>query len=150
MGGRKNERSLLWRYISYIIVSSTVSAAIIIIVEVSTNRNKFDSAGALCAYHPSDEYREGEQLPIHVIIRFANYLIWLFIQLILIAIILVLYFLTTKQCCTSSTSRNFQVSVILIATADLRIIDLITLLILGIPLHMSLYQKFIYIQSCYV
>ena len=136
MGGRKNERSLLWRYISFIIVASTVSATIIIIVEVSTNRNKFDSTGAQCAYHPSDEYREGEQLPIDAILRFANYLIWLFLQLVLIAIILVLYFLTTKQCCAISlTSRNFRVSVILIATADLRIIVLITLLILAIPLH---------------
>ena len=131
MGGRTNERSLLWRYISFIILSSTICAAIIIIVEVST-----DSADIQCGNRFSDYYREAEQLPIHVIIRFANYLFWLFVQLILIAIILVLYFLTTKQCCaTSSTSRNFRVSVILIATADLRISVLITLLILDIPKH---------------
>ena len=131
MGGWTNERSLLWRYISFIIVSSTVSSAIIIIVEVST-----DSADIQCGNRFSDYYREAEQLPIHVIIRFANYLIWLFVQLILIAIILVLYFLATKQCCvTSSTSRNFRVSVTLIATADLRVSILITLLILDIPKH---------------
>ena len=127
-----NERSLLWRYIALIIVSSTVSATIIIIVEVST-----DSADDIpCGNRISDYYKEAEKLPTHVIIRFANFLIWVFVQLILIAIILVLYFLTTKQCCaTSSTSRNFRVSVILIATADLRISVLITLLILDIPKH---------------
>ena len=129
MGGQKNERSLLWRYISFIIVSSIICAAIIIIYEVST-----DSADIQCGERLRDYYREVEQLPIDVIIRFANYLIWLFVQLILIAIILVLYFLTTKQCCaTSSTSRNFRVSIILIAIADLRAITLITFLILGIP-----------------
>ena len=133
MGGRKNERSLLWRYIAFIIVSSTICAAIIIIVQANT-----DSANMQCGDHFSDYYREAEQLPIHVIIRFATYLIWLFVQLILIAIILVLYFLTTKQCCaTSSTSRNFRVSVILIATVDLRIIVLITILVLDIPQHIT-------------
>ena len=109
MGGRKNERSVLWRYISFIIVASIVSTAMVIItVEAATNENKFDSTSIQCAYHPSDYYGEGEQLPIDAIIRFANLLIWLLIQLVLIAIILVLYFLTTKQCCaTSSTSRKF-------------------------------------------
>ena len=131
MGGWMNERSLLWRYISFIILSSTVSAAIIIIVEVST-----DSADIQCGNRVSDYYKEAEQLPIHVIIRFANFLIWLFVQLVLITIVLVLYFLTTKKCCaTSLTSRNFRVSVILIATADLRVSVAITLLILDIPKH---------------
>ena len=146
MGGRKNERSLLWRYISLIIVSPTICAALIIIVQANT-----DSADIQCGGRFSDYFREAEQLPIHVIIRFASYLIWLFIQLVLIAIILVLYFLTTKQCCAiSSTSRNFRVSVILIATADLRIIVLITLLILAIPLHITLYTTlaFISVEQC--
>ena len=136
LGGWKNERSLLCRYISIITVASTISAAIVITVEATTNRNTFDSADKQCAYYFSNYDEEGEQLPIGIILRFANYLIWLFIQLLLVAIILVLYFLTTKQCCAkSSTSRDFRVSIILIATADMNAVITITLLMLGIPKH---------------
>ena len=130
----KNERSLLCRYISFITVASTISAAIVITVEATTNRNTFDLADRQYAYYFRNYYEEGERLPIGVILRFANYLIWLFIQLLLVAIILVLYFLTTKQCCAkSSISRDFRVSIILIATADLNAVITITLLMLDIP-----------------
>ena len=139
VGEWKNERSLLCRYITFIIVASTASATVIITAYVITHRNMFDSEDRQCAYYFNTLYTEGGQLPIALILIFAFYSTWLFTLLIFVAIILVLYFLTTKKCCaTSSTSRDLRVSVILIATADLSAIISIILVIL----HVSRYIVF--------
>ena len=133
VGEWKNERSLLYRYITFIIVSSTVSATVIITANVINYRDIIDSADRQCAYYFNTLYIEGGQLPVSTFLTFAIYSTWLFTQLIFVAIILVLYFLTTKKCCAmSSASRDLRVSVILIATADLSAIISIILLILRI------------------
>ena len=134
LGGEKNKRSLLCKYFSIIIVASTVSNAIVITVDATTNRNAFDTADRRCLYI-FDEFDQKERT-LSVISQIATLLIWLFMQVILVTIIFVLYILTTKQCCaTSSTSRDMRVSVILIATADLNLIVFIALLLSHTSIH---------------
>ena len=130
----ENKRSLLCKYISFIIIASTVSSAIVITADATTNRNAFDTADRPCLYS-FDEFDQNERI-MSAISHVTILLIWLFMQVILVTIIFVLYILTTKQCCaTSSTSRDLRVSVILIATADLNLIIFIALLLSQTSIH---------------
>ena len=136
LGDEKNKRSLLCKYFSIIIVASTVSTAIYIVItaDATTNRNAFDAVDRRCLYI-FDEFDQKERT-LSVISQIATLLIWLFMQVILVTIIFVLYILTTKQCCaTSSTSRDMRVSMILIATADLNLIIFIALLLSHTSIH---------------
>ena len=77
-----------------------------------------------------------EERILSVISHTAVLLTWLLIQVILVAIIFVLYILTTKKCCvTSSTSRDLRISIILITIADLNIIISIALLFSHTSMH---------------
>ena len=67
VGECKNERSLLCRYITFIIVASTVGATVIITANIITDRNTFDSADRQCAYYYySTFYEDRGQLPVAV------------------------------------------------------------------------------------
>ena len=128
LGGEENKRTLLRKYITFIIVASLISNAIVITVNATTNRNAFDTTDEQCPYFFDDLDREERIL--FVISHLAVLLTWLLIQVILVAIIFVLYILTTKKCCvTSSTSRDLRISIIVITTADLNIIISIALLL---------------------
>ena len=125
----ENKRTLLRKYITFIIVASLISNAIVITVNATTNKNAFDTAAeqCLCIF---DKFKSKERIR-SVISHVAVLLTWLLIQVILVAIIFVLYILTTKKCCaTLSASRDLRVSVILITTADLNIIIFTALLLL--------------------
>ena len=91
LGGKKNKRSLLCKYLSIIIVASTLISAIVITVDATTNRNAFDVADrhARCLYI-FDEFDQKERT-LSVISQIATLLIWLFMQVILVTIIFVLY-----------------------------------------------------------
>ena len=133
-GGEENKRSLLCKYFTFIIVASTVSSAIVITVDATTNRKAFDTADRRCLYI-FDDFDQNERI-LSVISQVATLLIWLFIQVILVTIIFVLYILTTKKCCArSSTSRDLRVSVVLIASADLNLITFIVLLLSHTSIH---------------
>ena len=70
VGERKNERSLLCRYITIIIVASTVSATMIITANIITDRNTLDLADRQYAYYYSSYFYEGRgQLPVAVILN---------------------------------------------------------------------------------
>ena len=108
LGDEKNKRSLLCKYFSIIIVASIISNAIVITVDATTNRNAFDAADRRYLYI-FDEFDQKERT-LSAISQIATLLIWLFMQVILVTIIFVLYILTTKQCCaTSSTSRDMRI-----------------------------------------
>ena len=133
-GGEENKRSLLCKYFTFIIVASTISSAIVITVDATTNRKAFDTADRRCLYI-FDDFDQNERI-LSVISQVATLLIWLFIQVILVTIIFVLYVLTTKKCCArSSTSRDLRVSVVLIACTDLNLIIFIALLLSHTSIH---------------
>ena len=130
-GGKENKKLLLCKYITFIIVASTVCSAIIITAEVVTNESFFNLVNGQCALN----YNISDGLMIAIILRYVNYLIWIFIQIILATITLVLYFLTTKQCCAASRFRDIRVSVVVIFATDLTFITFAAFLILGNQLH---------------
>ena len=150
MGGEENKRTLLQKYVTFIIVASLISNAIVITVDATINRNAFDTTDEQCLFI-FDDFESKERI-LSVILHLAVFLTWIIIQVILVTITFVLYILTTRQCCaTSSTSRDLRVSLVLIATADLSLIIFATLLLshtsIGIvvlvPLSMIAIEQFI-------
>ena len=134
LGGEENKRTLLCKYITFIIVASLVSNAIVITVDATTNRNAFDTTAERCLYL-FDNFESKERI-LSVVSHVAIFLIWLLMQVILVTIIFVLYILTTRQCCaTSSTSRDLRVSLVLMATADLSLIFFVALLLSHTSMH---------------
>ena len=134
LGGEENKRTLLCKYITFIIVASLVSNAIVITVDATTNRNAFDAAAERCLYI-FDNFESKERI-LYVISHVVIFLTWLLIQVILVTITFVLYILTTKKCCaTSSTSRDLRVSLALMATADLSLIFFVALLLSHTSMH---------------
>ena len=128
---QENERSMLYKYIIFIVGASIVSSAIVITVDSVVSRNVFDAKDGQCIYFFDTPNREGVQLSMSNVIYFVILLTWLLMHIILIIIGLVLYFLATKQCCAASTSRNLRISTILMAIVDLNTIIFIVNLVLN-------------------
>ena len=128
----ENERSLLYKYITFIIGVSTISSTIVISVDAAMN-NTFEMEDGQCVYFFDNSDREGNQLTKSNVIYFVIVIIWLLIQIGLVIIGLVLYFLTTKQCGLKSTSRDFRVFIILMTILDLTTIVFVLSIIVHIP-----------------
>lgn len=88
----------------------------IIVVDVTLDNNSFRRGDGQCVYFFDTSDREGTKLTKANVIHFVNLIIWLIIQIVLATVALVLYFLVTKKCCTTSTSRIF---VIVMTVVDL-------------------------------
>ena len=134
LGENKNEKSLLCKYITFIVRASAISCIIIITVNVTLG-NSFEAEDGQCVYFFDTKDKKGVQLTSSNALYFAILVIWLLIQIALVIIGLVLYFLTTKQCCmcAGSTSRDFRVFIILMTIIDLNIIIFIVLLVVSVP-----------------
>ena len=128
--GQENKRSLLCRYITFIIVASTITSSIIIIVDLIVNERAFTTKEQKC----STFLRQNAPLLLSNVFFVVNLLIWLLTQMILVIIGAVLYILTTRQCCTASTSsRDFRVSIILTVTVDSCMLVFVVLLATHVP-----------------
>ena len=130
LGVQHNQRSWLCKYITFIIGPSAVCSSIIITLDVVVNRKGFDTSDdgqCIRLFDTSDQ--GGIQLSMVNVIYFAVLLIWLLLKLILATIGIILYFLTTRQCCITSTSRDFRVFIILAITVDISIIIFVPLLV---------------------
>ena len=128
LSGELNKRSLLCKYITFVFGASTVSSGIIITLDAIVYRIAFDAENGQCNYI----FNTSDDKEIHLsslnTIFFVILPIWLLMQVALATVGLVLYFLTTKQCCAASTSRDIRVSFILIAVVDLNTIIFVLLL----------------------
>ena len=125
LGVQGNERSLLCRYIMFIIGASTAISITIITVDLIINRRAFSTKEEKC----STFWGQNVLSSLSNVLLVVNLLIWLLTQLILVIIGGVLYILTTRQCCVASTSsRDVRVSIILTATVDSCIIVFVILL----------------------
>ena len=78
----ENERSLLFKYIIFIIVAPAIISIVIIIVDVTLDNSTFGADGA-CVYFYATSDREESKLTKANVIQFANLIIWLFIQIAL-------------------------------------------------------------------
>ena len=129
-GVQHNERSWLCKYITFIIGASAVCSSIIITLDVVVNRKAFDiSDDGQCIPFFDTSEQDGIQVSMANVIYFAILLIWLLLKVILATIGIILYFLTTRQCCIAATSRDFRVFIILIVTVDLNTLIFILLLV---------------------
>ena len=130
LGVQEKQRSLLCRYITFIVVASTITSSIIIIVDLIVNERAFAMKEESC----STFWGQNAILSLTNIFLVVNILIWLLTHIILVIIGAVLYILTTRQCCTGSTfSRNFRVSIILTVTIDFCILVFMVLLAVHVP-----------------
>ena len=128
--GQENKRSLLCRYITFIVVASTITSSIIIIVDLIVNERAFTTKEQKC----STFLRQNAPLSLSNVFFVVNLLIWLLTQMILVIIGAVLYILTTRQCCIASTSsRDFRVSIILTVTVDSCMLVFVVLLATHVP-----------------
>ena len=132
LGKIENERSLLFKYITFIAGVCTINSIIIIAVDVTVN-NPFEAGDGQCVYFFDTLDREGTQLTQSNVVYFVIIIIWLLIQTVLVTIGLVLYFLNTKRCCATSTSRDFRVFIVLMTIIDLNTIIFIVLLVINVP-----------------
>ena len=131
--GQENKRSLLCRYITFIIVASTITSSVIITVDFTVNRRAFATNEEYCSTYWGDDI----QLSLYNLFLVVNFLIWLLVQMILAIIGAVFYILTTRQCCAGSTSRDFRVSIILTVTVDSCMIVFVALLATHAPTIVS-------------
>ena len=132
LGKIENERSLLYKYITFIAGACTINSIIIIAVDVTVN-NPFEAGDGQCVYFFDTLDREGTQLTQSNVVYFVIIIIWLLVQTVLVTIGLVLYFLNTKRCCATSTSRDFRVFIVLMTIIDLNTIIFIVLLVINVP-----------------
>ena len=132
LGKNENERSLLHKYATFIVGASAISSVIIILVDVMLG-NSFDTGDGQCVYFFDTTDKEGIQLSQSNVVYFVILIIWFLIQIALATIGLVLYFLTTKQCCATSTSRDFRVFIVLMTIVDLNTIIFVVLLVVNVP-----------------
>ena len=116
-GSNKTEGSLLCKYITFIIVVSTVCSIIVILVDVIISRKAFETKGGHCVHFV--DISDRKELVLSAILFFIFLLVRLLVQVTLVIIGFILYFLTTKQCCATSTSRDFRVFIILTVNTDL-------------------------------
>ena len=115
LGVQQNGRSLLCRYITFIIGASIVISTIIITVDFVVDRRAFTTNEEKC----SSFLGQNVFLSLSNLLLIVNLLIWLLTQMTLVIFGGVLYTLTTRQCCTASTSsRDLRVSMILTMTVD--------------------------------
>ena len=131
--GQENKRSLLCRYITFIIVASTIISSVIITIDFTVNRRAFATNEEYCSTYWGDDI----QLSLYNLFLVVNLLIWLLVQMILAIIGAVFYILTTRQCCAGSTSRDFRVSIILTMTIDSSMIVFVALLATHAPAIVS-------------
>ena len=129
LGVQHNQRSWLCKYITFIIGASAICSSIVITLDVIVNRRGFATKDGHCILFFDTLDQSGIQLSMVNVIYFAILLIWLLLKLILAAIGIILYFLTTKQCCITSTSRDSRVFIILAITVDVSMIIFIPLLV---------------------
>ena len=129
---RKNEnkRSLLLKYITFIVVVSAIASILIIVVDIKLDNN-FRTEDGQCAYFFDTSVREGKKLTKANVIHFVNLIIWLLIQIVLATIGLALYFLVTKKCCAASSSRVF---IIVMTVIDL---NATIYIVCGLVIHVS-------------
>ena len=123
MKGQENKRSLLFKYITFIILASIVSSASIITVDLIVNRNVFQTSDGRCIN--SLDTSQGEEIllsPSSNILYSVILIIWIIVQILLVTAGYILYFMTTKQCCVGSVSKDFRVIIVLTVTIDLNII----------------------------
>ena len=128
----ENTRSLLYKYIAFIIGVPAISSIIIIIVDATVSKKAFEATEDRQCFLFTDASATGE-IPPSLVIFFVIIIIWLIAQLSLLTTGLVLYFLTTKQCCSRPTTRDLRVAVVLIATVDLAIFIAVLFLVVRVP-----------------
>ena len=117
LGAPENGRSLLCKYITFISVASFLYVATVITYDVMAIRNGFDGE-CVVIFNTSDSE---DTIGFHAI-YFVILLIYIFAQITLAVAGLILYFVTTKKCCATSTSKDFRVSISLAAMVGLSII----------------------------
>ena len=122
--GEENKRSLLCRYITFIIGASMVISSTIISVDFMVNGRAFTTNEENCGTY----WGNSIQLSLSNVLLVVNILIWLLVEIILAIIGALFYILTTRQCCATSISRDFRVSIILILTVDPGMVIFVVLL----------------------
>ena len=127
LGSLENEKILLCKYIAFIIGIPTIIGAMIITIDVTVSRAAFNRPDGECIPFVYISASEGSK-PISVILNYVILIIWLFVETLLLTVGLILYFLNTKKCCVTSTSRDFRVLTVLVATVDLNVIVFIIFL----------------------
>ena len=120
----QENKSLLWKYTLFIFVAPAVISIIIIAVDVTVSRNAFETIAGRPCFVFLDISALGE-IPLSSIIYYVILFVWLIVQLSLLTIALVFYFLTTKQCCTTSTFKDIRVSVVLLASVDFNLFPIL-------------------------
>ena len=129
LGVQHNVRLWLCKYITFITGASAVCSTIVITLDATVNRQGFHTSDGKCIPFFDTSDRDGIQLSMVNVLYFGILLIWLLLKLILATIGIVLYFLTTRRCCITSTSKDFRVFIILTITVDFNIIIFILLLV---------------------
>ena len=121
LGNLENKRrSLLCKYITFIIAASTTFITITIIVHATSNM-----LAKLCVPFFAGAARRS--ITPSVITNYVILIIWLLTEIIMSVIGFVLYFVNTRRCYTSTT-KDFRVAIILTATVDFSITALIIFL----------------------
>ena len=124
LGCHENEEeSMLRKCIAFVIVVPTIMSIIIITVDVEVSRKAFNTVDGQCIRFFDTSASEG--IPTSVIIYYMILAIWLSVETLMVTIGFILYFLTTRQCCTATKSKDFRVVIVLIAIIELDIIVLI-------------------------
>ena len=127
-----SNRWWLIRYITFITGASAICSGSVIILDATVKRRGFDGSDERCVTLFASSDQDEIQISTINLLYFVILLVWLFLKAILFTAGLVFYFLTKRQCCITSTSRDFRVFIILVLTVDLNTVIFILLLLIHV------------------
>ena len=133
LGNEINERSLLCKYIIFIIGVPIFATFIIITVDLTANIREFVSNGECVNY-----FANSNSFSAHNIFVVVFAIIYILTQFTLTIIGLLLYFLNTRQCCltSSGSSKHLRIFIILAFTIDLN--NIITVIFIALPVSLDI------------
>ena len=133
-GNQENERSLLCKYIIFIVGMSIFFPIILITVDLTANIREYVAPDGGCV----NFFTNSISFKVHNIFVVACAIIYMVLQFTLVIIGSLIYYLNTRQCCltSSGSSRHFRIFVILAFTIDLN--NIIVLIFLALPLSLDI------------
>ena len=134
LGNQENERPLLRKYIIFIVGVSAFVIIIVIAIDLTANKRDFITSNGECVYFFANST---VSFSVYNISLVAFGIIYLLTQVTLVVIGLLFYFLTTRQCCSTSSgsSKHFRIFIILVFTIEFN--SIITVIFLGLRVNVD-------------
>lgn len=121
-----NNRSKLFKYILFIVGSSTICYILPVVTDVAINGTVYGAGERYCL--------NSEYTFTHMMLVYGELAIFVILEYMTFAVGLTLYFLVSKNCCAMK-SMNFRVTMVLTATVGISVVLLLSLNKARVPVN---------------